>query len=969
MTKNTKKNPIPIWNRIRFKLIFAFLIPVVFIIVLGFVSYQKATTQIIATYRDSVDQTVSMMNQYLTLSFDTVQSNYKGYMNEDILKQYLNGLYDNDATTLYNTPNTYEDTFIKAVTTDALLSNIYVLSDKEKTISTTKTKETGLLSAYLESSQGQIVSADKAKYYLFGNQSEVDAKLGTDSSKYSVRLARYFSNAPAILIIDFKPSVLDTSLSSLDGGEGSLVGFVTCDGIEYLSSSSDTVAENTFVGKSYVDEAFASEEENGSSYVEEAGAEYLFLYSKIGARNAMICALIPQANIIGQTAEIKNVSLILVVAASAVAILLGSLLAGQYGGSIYYFIRRLKKVSDGDLTLSFDTVQSNYKGYMNEDILKQYLNGLYDNDATTLYNTPNTYEDTFIKAVTTDALLSNIYVLSDKEKTISTTKTKETGLLSAYLESSQGQIVSADKAKYYLFGNQSEVDAKLGTDSSKYSVRLARYFSNAPAILIIDFKPSVLDTSLSSLDGGEGSLVGFVTCDGIEYLSSSSDTVAENTFVGKSYVDEAFASEEENGSSYVEEAGAEYLFLYSKIGARNAMICALIPQANIIGQTAEIKNVSLILVVAASAVAILLGSLLAGQYGGSIYYFIRRLKKVSDGDLTIEVHSKRNDEFQLLADGICDMIAHMKKLVSGLKDVNEELSRAATDMSAASSHFLATSQDIQNQVGEMRQGIEKLDESSEDCLQQMDSLSDTIGNVSSHSDQISALATGTTAAIHTGIESVEHLKENTSSTMQITSNIVDTIGRLNEKSKAIGSITEAINEIAEQTNLLSLNASIEAARAGESGRGFAVVAQEIQKLADQSLHSSGEISRIIEEIEITTDEATQVARQAKSIVADQNQSVGSTTDSFREIDSKVTELLKFLQQINAGVSEMEHQRTTTLSAISGISAVSAETAAGSSNVQTAAEKQLQAIQNLDKATSALAARSEELTTILEGFIV
>ena len=145
--------------------------------------------------------------------------------------------------------------------------------------------------------------------------------------------------------------------------------------------------------------------------------------------------------------------------------------------------------------------------------------------------------------------------------------------------------------------------------------------------------------------------------------------------------------------------------------------------------------------------------------------------------------------------------------------------------------------------------------------------------------------------------------------------------------------------------------------------------KDIQKLADQSLHSSGEISRIIEEIEITTDEATQVARQAKGIVADQNQSVGSTTDSFREIDSKVTELLKFLQQINAGVTEMEHQRTTTLSAISGISAVSAETAAGSSNVQTAAEKQLQAIQDLDKATSALAARSEELTTILEGFIV
>lgn len=683
MNKNTKKNPIPLWKRIRFKLIFAFLIPVIFIIALGVVSYQKATTQIIATYRDSVDQTVSMMNQYLTLSFDTVQSNYKSYMNDDTLKKYLNGMFDNDASASFNTPNTYEDDFIKAVTTDALISNIYVLSDKEKTISTTKTAEAGLLSAYLESSQGQILSADKAKYYLFGNQSEIDAKLGTDASKYSVRLARYFSSAPAMLVIDFKPSVLENTLSSLDGGEGSLVGFVTCDGTEYLSSLSAPTEDSAFIGKDYVTEAFASEEASGFSYVED------------------------------------------------------------------------------------------------------------DN----------------------------------------------------------------------------------------------------------------------------------------------------------------------------------YLFLYSKIGSRNAMICALIPQANLIGQTAEIKNISMILVIAASIVAILLGSVLAGQYGGSIYYFIRRLKKVSAGDLTIEVHSKRHDEFQLLAEGICDMINHMKLLVSGLKDVNEELSRAANDMSAASQHFLTTSQDIRSQVGEMRQGVEKLDEGSEDCMQQMDSLSDTIGSVSTHSDQISELATGTASAIHTGIESVEHLKENTSSTIQITSSIVDTIGKLAEKSKVIGSITEAINEIAEQTNLLSLNASIEAARAGEAGRGFAVVAQEIQKLADQSLHSSGEISRIIEEIETTTEEATQVARQAENIVDDQNQAVNSTTDSFRQIDHKVEELLKSLQQINDSVTDMENQRNTTLSAISGISAVSAETAAGSSNVATAADKQLQAIQDLDKATSALAARSEELTTLLERFQV
>lgn len=75
----------------------------------------------------------------------------------------------------------------------------------------------------------------------------------------------------------------------------------------------------------------------------------------------------------------------------------------------------------------------------------------------------------------------------------------------------------------------------------------------------------------------------------------------------------------------------------------------------------------------------------------------------------------------------------------------------------------------------MRQGIEKLDESSEDCLQQMDSLSDTIGSVSSHSDQISAACHRHHRCDPYRYRTVEHLKENTSSTMQITSNIVDTI--------------------------------------------------------------------------------------------------------------------------------------------------------------------------------------------------
>lgn len=620
------------------------------------------------------------------------------------------------------------------------------------------------------------------------------------------------------------------------------------------------------------------------------------------------------------------------------------------------------------LNLAFDTVQSKYKDYVNNEDLQKYYNGQFDNDSTAQHNTVTGYEDIFIEAVTKDSLISNIYVLADTKKSVTTSKSTEENLLSAYLETPQGQMVAADKFKYYIFGNQSDVDAKLNTDSTKYGARLVRYFSNAPALLVIDFKHDIIDTTLSSLDGGEGSITGLVTCDGVEFLSSQSTVPAGgNAFTGKDYVTAAFAGEAESGLSYVENG--EYLFIYSKIGTRNAMICSLIPTDNVTGQTEDIKNICVILVLIASIAAILMGSIMAKQFGGAIHNIIGNLKKVSDGDLTIEIKSKRKDEFRLLADGIADMLSHMKTLVAGIKDVNNELGEATTGMTAASTHFLETSQNIQEQISEMQQGIDKLDEESEDCLNKMDSLSGAIGEVAEYSGQINVLAKSTEDVISTGMNSVEQLKESATSTVQVTSTIIETIDNLAEKSKAIGTITAAINEIAEQTNLLSLNASIEAARAGAAGRGFAVVAQEIQKLADESMKSANQIAHIIEEIESHTTEAARVAKQAEDIVNTQGDAVTLTADSFSKIGSQVSELLVSLQQINASITDMEADRSSTLSAISAISAVSAETAAGSASVNTAAKEQLGSIQELDRAADALQTRAEELAELLRGFRV
>ncbi|MBQ7920394.1 MAG: hypothetical protein IJ324_10700 [Lachnospiraceae bacterium] len=618
------------------------------------------------------------------------------------------------------------------------------------------------------------------------------------------------------------------------------------------------------------------------------------------------------------------------------------------------------------LTLASDTVQSNFKGYLNDDELDKYLKGLYDNDPDVHYNLPLSYEKTFMSAATTNALLSNVFILSDKENAITSNGLTTKGLLSEYMATSQGQMVAENKHRYYLFGNQSTADASLNTSADKYCLRIARYFNNAEAILLIDIKRDVLESTLSSLDGGSGSLVGFVTADGTEYLSATSvcDGVA---FTDKDYVQTALAGEEESGSSYVENN--KYLFLFSKIGSRNAMICALIPQENITGQTEDIKNICFILVIIASIVAVFTGTVLARSYGGAIYDLIRKIKRVAGGDLTVEIKTKRKDEFMLLTNGVEDMVTHTKELVSGLKAVNTELGDATANMATSSDHFLETSEDIQSEIDEMQLGISKLDVEANDCLTQMDKLSEIIEEVAKDADQISQLATGTETVISSGMESVHHLKESTGSTIQITSSIIETIDALAVKSKSISNIIEAINNIADQTNLLALNASIEAARAGEAGRGFAVVAQEIQKLAEASMQSSNEIFKIVKEIEISTKEATATAKQAEDIVDSQNQAVVLTTDSFQQIGVKVKELLNALQFINNSIGAMEEGRDSTLNAIAAISAVSTQTAAGSTNVRDAAARQLSSISDLDKAAEQLEKRATELSELLGKFTV
>ncbi len=618
------------------------------------------------------------------------------------------------------------------------------------------------------------------------------------------------------------------------------------------------------------------------------------------------------------------------------------------------------------LGLVIDTVQSTYKEYTNVDELNQYFkNMIGESEAIAL---SRRYISELKQKTTTDSTVCNIYLLSDNVSSLTTTDSDTENLYSAYLATENGAQAKADIYSYFLFGNVSDSDEAMATSSDNYGLRLVRHMNGYNAYLILDIDKKVVTEAVSSLNVGEGTLAAIITSDGTELLSDGTNPETP-AFTDKDFYEAAVNSEELSGQKYVEYNGEKYLFLYSKLDGRQAMICGLIPEALLTEQAADIRLLTIIMVIVAVVIAAGIATVLSRGISNAINNTNKQLRNIADGNLNAQVTTRRRDEFALLASGVNDMAVHMRTLLGKITEMAGELSSASASVTENARALFESSDQIQLSIKEIETGTANLDNESEKCLSQMDTLSHKIHDVQGSSVNIMNKAHATEAVVNEGKNSLSSMMESAAATSRITGSVIQSIQLLEEKSLTIGDIIEAINAIAVQTNLLSLNASIEAARAGDAGKGFAVVAEEIRKLAEQSKESGEEIGRIIEEISRNTKDVVNIASEAKEIVNKQENVVIQTSRAFEQIKEHMTEFSQSLDSISNDINNMDEARERTLGAMEGISAVSAETAAGSASVYSNAQSQLGEIESLDKAAANLSAKAEELNALLSQFII
>ena len=172
------------------------------------------------------------------------------------------------------------------------------------------------------------------------------------------------------------------------------------------------------------------------------------------------------------------------------------------------------------------------------------------------------------------------------------------------------------------------------------------------------------------------------------------------------------------------------------------------------------------------------------------------------------------------------------------------------------------------------------------------------------------------------------------------------IHSLSERSNEISEIIEIITGVAEQTNLLALNAAIEAARAGEHGKGFAVVADEVKKLAEASKRSAGQITEMINHIQMETNESVQMMAEESRQVVEGLKETEEANQAFRLISQSMKEVSDKVVEVSSSVEQMMAASNQILENVRKIKAISEKNAENSQESAAATEEQYAALEEV-----------------------
>ena len=191
--------------------------------------------------------------------------------------------------------------------------------------------------------------------------------------------------------------------------------------------------------------------------------------------------------------------------------------------------------------------------------------------------------------------------------------------------------------------------------------------------------------------------------------------------------------------------------------------------------------------------------------------------------------------------------------------------------------------------------------------------------------------------------------------------VVIAMEEIMESSKKIEGITTLMNDIAFQTNLLALNASVEAARAGEHGKGFAVVASEVRKLAHRSAKASSEIGVLVQTSLAHITSGRNLVKDGEKGRDEMKTKIENSLNNLKsESDSNLNGILHSVKEVS---EVMENIKVASQEQAAGVEQINRSIA----DMDTITQENLKLVEQNESASQNITEEARQLESLLEAF--
>lgn len=345
---------------IRNKIVVCFLVPIVFMVIIGVSAYQKSAEGLSEKFTDSTLQTMRMATENLNMSCDFIRSEGLKYAYDDDLRKYFLGMFEDNPVDKLNFLTSTKSNLLSVQTSNPFISHMHIIP--KKGVNLLSTKLSSGVDGFLDEYKEDVASGEGRRSIpqWIDSHPVLDEKVTETEKDYIMAFEMMSQSNNACVVIDIKPSAITDFMEEIDIGDGSIIGFVTPGGrelvVENVEEGKESVLPeegNVFSGQEYytavMGEAVA---DAGTAEVDFQGEKYLFIYSHSADIGFTTCALVPMRVVTSQATEIRNMTIGLVILACVIVVIVGIFITAGIENNMRRISRRFGDVAKGDLTVT-----------------------------------------------------------------------------------------------------------------------------------------------------------------------------------------------------------------------------------------------------------------------------------------------------------------------------------------------------------------------------------------------------------------------------------------------------------------------------------------------------------------------------------------------------------------------------------------------------------------------------------------